>query len=294
MPELPDISIYLEALQRHVGGQVLERVRVASPFVVRSFKPPLGSVHGKAVRGFSRLGKRIVWHFDSDLHMVIHLMIAGRLRLKKKGQAVPKKRGLAAFDFPDATIVFTEASSHKRASIHLVEGESELAQFDRGGIDVLGCTTEEFIAALRRENHTLKRSMTDQKFLSGIGNAYSDEILHHAQLSPLKQIKHLEDEELARLHASSKELLTAWTDRLRDELGDGFPDKVTAFHDQMAVHGKYGQPCPVCGAKVQRIRYASNECNYCAKCQVGGRLLADRSLSRLLKDDWPKKLEDVE
>ncbi len=294
MPELPDISIYLEALERYVGGQVLERVRVASPFVVRSFKPPLSAVHGRAIRGFGRLGKRLVVHFDEDLHLVIHLMIAGRLRWKKRGQAVPRKGGLAAFDFPNGSILFTEASTHKRASIHLVQGAEALAAHDRGGIDVLACTPAEFIAAMRRENHTLKRSLTDQRILSGIGNAYSDEILHAAQLSPMKQVRHLTDEELERIHAACRLKLAEWTDRLRTELGEGFPDKVTAFHDQMAVHGKYGEPCPVCGAKVQRIRYASNECNYCARCQVGGRLLADRSLSRLLKNDWPKTLEDME
>jgi formamidopyrimidine-DNA glycosylase len=295
MPELPDITLYIERLTQKLVGQPLEAVRVASPFLLRTAVPPLRSTVGRTVQGFERIGKRIVFDLGDELFLVLHLMIAGRLRLRPRGTPNHKKLGLMAFDFPHASLMLTEASSRKRAALHVVSGRAALAAMDPGGIDVFASTLEEFSAGLTRENHTLKRSLTDPRILSGIGNAYSDEILHHAQLSPVRLSQKLTAAELARLHASCKHVLTLWIERLRAALGpDDFPEQVTAFHDSMAVHGRYGQACPVCGAKVQRIAYADNETNYCARCQNGGKLLADRSLSRLLHDDWPRTLEELE
>ena len=295
MPELPDITLYIERLEPRVIGQPLERVRLLSPFLVRTAVPPLTAVYGRSVRGFSRIGKRIVFHMGDELYLVLHLMIAGRLRWRDAGAAVPAKVGLCAFDFPNGSLVLTEASSKKRAALHVASGAATLQAIDPGGIDVMCCSAAEFSAALQRENHTLKRALTDPRILSGIGNAYSDEILHHARLSPVRQTNKLGSDELARLHASCQRVLRTWIERQREELGpDAFPERVTAFRPGMAVHGRYGKPCPDCGAKVQRIAYASNETNYCANCQTEGRLLADRSLSRLLKDDWPKTLTELE
>jgi formamidopyrimidine-DNA glycosylase len=295
MPELPDICVYLEALERHVAGQRLERMQIPSPFVLRSYDPPIDTLTGRVVRGVRRIGKRIVLEFDDDLFLVMHLMIAGRLRWRSPGQklGIGAKLLLASFQFPSGTLYFTEASSKKRASLMLVRGEAALRALDPGGIEPLEATREEFKAALARENHTLKRSLTDPRLFSGIGNAYSDEILHAAKLSPLKLTRSLSDEESGRLYDATRMTLEKWTAMLRAEAGDGFPEKVTAFHDEMAVHGRFKMPCPVCGSPVQRIVYAENECNYCATCQTGGRLLADRSLSRLLKDDWPKSIDDL-
>lgn len=295
MPEYPDITVYIERLSQRFRGVNLEGIRLASPFLVRTAVPPLSSLFGRPVRDFSRIGKRIVFHFDDELCLVLHLMIAGRLRLREKGAAISKKVGLAAFDFPESTVLLTEASSKKRASLHVVQGKAALEAVNPGGIEVLGSSLEEFTRALTRENHTIKRTLTDPRVLSGIGNAYSDEILHDAQMSPARLTQKMTPEEFARLHASVQRVLTLWADKLRAELGDdGFPEQVTAFREGMAVHGRYGQPCPTCGAKVQRIAYADNETNYCANCQTGGKLLADRSLSRLLRDDWPKTLAELE
>lgn len=296
MPELPDITIYVESLERHLSGKVLQDFRLINPFVLRSVEPDYSSLIGKNIYGFRNIGKRIIFEFENEtpLFLVLHLMVSGRLRWKKKGASVARKRGLAAFDFDDGTLVLTEASTKKRASIFVVSGEEELENHDRGGIDIYQATPEEFKSALTRNNHTIKRALTDPRILSGIGNAYSDEILHRAKMSPYKQTKTFEDADFELLHAASKEVLTEWTTRFREEIGDGFPDKVTAFREEMAVHGKYRQPCPVCDHKVQRIRYASNEANYCAHCQTGGKLFADRSLSKLLKKDWPKTLEELE
>jgi len=295
LPELPDIVVYIEALQQRLVGQRLERLQLHSPFVLRSVDPPIESIVGLTVRGVRRSGKRIVLEFDQDLFLVLHLMIAGRLRWREPGQkpGVGGKLLLASFVMPNGTLLFTEASSKKRASLQVVRGATALAALDRGGVEPLEATLEAFREALVRESHTLKRALTDPRLFSGIGNAYSDEILHAAQLSPLKLTRSLTDEEVARLRAAVRETLERWTERLRSELAGQFPEKVTAFHDQMAVHGRYRQPCPVCGAPVQRIVYAANECNYCARCQTGGRLLADRSLSRLLRDDWPKSIDDI-
>ncbi|HWO25132.1 MAG TPA: DNA-formamidopyrimidine glycosylase family protein [Kofleriaceae bacterium] len=294
MPELPDVTIYVERLAALTVGRPLEGVRVASPFVLRTVSPSPRELAGAAVLGIERLGKRIVLALEGERFIVIHLMIAGRLRWKERLAKVPGKVGLAAFDFPDGTLIFTEASPKKRASIHIVAGRAALAEFDRGGLDVLGATAAGFAERLRAERHTVKRALTDPTLFDGIGNAYSDEILHAARLSPFRMTPSLSDEEIARLHRACIETLTAWTRRLRDEVGDGFPDKVTAFHPEMAVHGKYGAPCPVCGTKVQRVVYADNEANYCPTCQTEGRLLADRALSRLLKEDWPRSLEELE
>jgi len=294
LPELPDVVVYLEALTTHVVGQRLERLNLLSPFVLRSVDPPIDRVNGQVVRGVRRVGKRIVLEFDDDLFLVIHLMIAGRLRWRAPDQklGIGAKLILASFEFPTGKLFFTEASSKKRASIQLVRGEAALRAHDPGGVEPLEATLEEFHAALTRENHTLKRALTDPHLFSGIGNAYSDEILHAAKLSPLKLTQSLTDAEFMRLYDATRATLTAWVDRLRRDVKGGFPEKVTAFHDEMAVHGRFKQPCPICGSPVQRIVYAENECNYCAKCQTGGRLLADRSLSRLLRDDWPKRLEE--
>jgi formamidopyrimidine-DNA glycosylase len=293
MPEFPDVTIYVESLQSRIVGHVLQKIRFASPFVLRSVDPPIQEAEGRNVVALRRIGKQIVWQLENELFLVFHLMIAGRFHWKKVGAKAPGKIGLAAFDFPEATLVFTEASSKKRASLHLVKGESALTQFDKGGIEVFEASFEEFDRTLRSENHTLKRALTDPHLFSAIGNAYSDEILHRAQLSPLLLTQKLNDAQSKALFRSTRETLTEWTDRLRIQTGSDFPEKVTAFHQEMAVHGKFGEPCPVCSTKVQRIVYAENECNYCPKCQTGGRLLADRSLSRLLKDDWPKTIDEL-
>jgi formamidopyrimidine-DNA glycosylase len=295
LPELPDVVVYVEALERHVVGQRLNRINLLSPFVLRSVDPPIGAITGQTVAGVRRIGKRIVLAFPDDIFLVVHLMIAGRLRWRARGEkpGIGTKLLLATLEFPEGTLFFTEASSTKRASLQLVRGETALRALDPGGIEPLEATRDEFHAALTRESHTLKRALTDPHLFSGIGNAYSDEILHAAKLSPLKLSRSLSDEELLRLYEATQATLRAWVDRLRAEVDGGFPEKVTAFHDEMAVHGRYRQPCPVCGSPVQRIVYAENECNYCATCQTGGRLLADRSLSRLLKSDWPKSIDDL-
>ncbi len=294
MPELPDVLLYIESLKPRILGQPLEKVRLGSPFVVRSVTPPISAINGRTVCALSRLGKQIIWEFDGDLFLVIHLMIAGRFQWKPTHAKIPGKLGLAAFDFPTGTLLLTEAGSKKRASLHLVQGRSALAAFDRGALEVLDSSFEAFQRALTRENHTLKRALTDPRLFSGIGNAYSDEILHRARLSPMKLTSKLSAEETVRLHEAVKSTLSEWIDRLQEETGSDFPSKVTAFRPQMAVHGRYGEPCPDCGSPVQRIVYAENECNYCATCQTEGRLLADRALSRLLKQDWPRSLEDWE
>jgi formamidopyrimidine-DNA glycosylase len=294
MPELPDIIVYAEALARHVVGQRLDRVHLISPFVLRTFDPPLDAIVGLTVCGVSRVGKRLVIAFDRDLFLVVHLMIAGRLRWREPGKkpGIGPKMILGSFEFPTGTLLFTEASSKKRASLRLVRGRAAVSALDPGGIEPLEVTREQFHEALTRESHTLKRALTDPHLFSGIGNAYSDEILHAARLSPLKLTRSLSDDEVVRLHDATRATLTTWIERLRDATGGGFPEKVTAFHDRMAVHGRFKQPCPVCGSPVQHIVYADNECNYCATCQTGGRLLADRALSRLLKSDWPRRLDE--
>ena len=294
MPELPDVVLYIHALKPRVVGATLEKVRLASPFLLRSVDPPLDRAENRKILGLRRLGKRIVFELEGDLFLVFHLMIAGRFRWRPLGARIPGKLGLAAFDLSSGTLVLTEAASMKRASLHLVRGAAKLREHDPGGIEVLECSLEDFRRVLARENHTLKRSLTDPRLFSGIGNAYSDEILHRAHLSPMKQTRHLDDSEIETLYVAVREVLQDWCRRLREETGDGFPEKVTAFRPGMAVHGRYREPCPDCGARVQRIRYAANECNYCARCQTGGRLLADRSLSRLLKGDWPRTLEELE
>ncbi len=293
MPEYPDIVVYIEALEARVAGQRLERVRIAKPFLLRSFDPPISAAEGKVVLRLRRMGKRIVLELDDDLFLVIHLMIAGRLRWLDSGAKVPGKIGLAAFDFPNGSLIFTEAGSKRRASLWLTRGEASLVQFERGGLEVFESTPAEFSERLTRENHTLKRSLTDPRLFSGIGNAYSDEILHRARLSPVKHTRRLSEAETDRLYAATREVLTEWTERLREESSGDFPKKVTAFRDEMAVHGKFGKPCPVCATPVQRIRYADNETNYCPRCQTEGKLLADRALSRLLKQDWPKSIDDL-
>ena len=293
MPELPDITAYIEALESRIVGQPLERVRIPKPFLLRSVDPPISAANGKRVIGIRRMGKRIVLELEDDLFLVIHLMIAGRLRWVPAGAKVPGKLGLAAFDFPNGTLMLTEAGSKRRASLWLVRGEKSLEQFDRGGLEVLDADIEQFTERLTRENHTLKRSLTDPRLFSGIGNAYSDEILHRAKLSPVKHTNRLTSEEIKRLFDATRAILVEWTDRLRRESGNDFPAKVTAFREEMAVHGKYRKPCPVCGTPVQRIRYADNETNYCPRCQTDGKLLADRALSRLLKQDWPKSIDEL-
>jgi formamidopyrimidine-DNA glycosylase len=294
MPELPDVTVYVERLGALTIGKPLEAIRIASPFVLRTVSPSPGELRGARIASVERLGKRIIVGVDGDRFVVIHLMIAGRLRWKPRGERLPAKVGLAAFDFPDGTLVFTEASPKKRASLHIVAGRAALAEFDRGGLDVFGATAAAFAERLRSERHTIKRALTDPTLFDGIGNAYSDEILHAAKLSPFRMTSSITDAEIAALHEACVATLNLWTQRFRDEVGAGFPDKVTAFRPEMAVHGKYGQPCPVCGTKVQRIVYADNEANYCPTCQTEGRLLADRSLSRLLKEDWPRSLEELE
>jgi len=294
MPELPDITIYIEALESRLLNQPLEKIRLASPFLLRTFEPPIGSAEGKKIVGFQRIGKRIVIELEDELFLVFHLMITGRFHWKKRGIAVPRKYGHAAFDFSMATLLLTEMGTKKRASLHLVRGREHLQEHDPGGLEIFAADLASFRAALTLENHTLKRTLTDPHLFSGIGNAYSDEILHRAKLSPVKQTKQLSDDEVDRLFHATRAFMAEWIERLRRDTGKNFPERVTAFRDDMAVHGKYRKPCPVCGAPVQRIVYAENETNYCAKCQTGGKLLADRSLSRLLKDDWPRTLEEME
>ena len=294
MPELPDVTVYVEALERIVRGRLLERVRIRSPFVLRSYDPPITEAAGRTVRGVRRLGKRIVFALDDDLFLVVHLMIAGRFHWKPAGAKLAGKINLASFDFAIGSLFLTEASPKKRASIHLVRGEAAVADLGRGGIEPLEADERLFDVTLRSESHTLKRALTDPRIFSGIGNAYSDEILHAAKLSPMKLTTKLTPEESARLHSATRRTLVGWTNRIREETGAGFPEKVTAFRKGMAVHGRYGRPCPDCGSPVQRIAYAENEANYCAACQTGGRLLADRALSRLMHSDWPKTLEELE
>jgi len=294
VPELPDISSYLVALTRQALGKQIESLLVRSPFLVRTVSPELESLVGEYVRDLSRIGKRIVWHFTGERFLVFHLMIAGRFHLKKTGVKPTGKNDLAAFGFADSTLMLTEVSQKKRASLHLVVGKEALKQFDRGGIDPLECSASEFAAALRRENHTLKRSLADPRLLSGIGNAYSDEILFAAKLSPVLLTGRMTDEQLDRLFAATRGVLSEWIERLNREAAERFPEKVTAFRKEMAVHGRFGKPCIVCGTAIQRIVHAENESNYCPRCQTGGKLLADRSLSRLLKDDWPRTIEEWE
>jgi formamidopyrimidine-DNA glycosylase len=294
MPEYPDLTNYLRALALRVVGQPLEALRVRGPALVRTADPLLGEAVGKRVLGLRRLGKRLVFALEGDLFLVLHLMVAGRLQWRPPRAPVPGRIGLAAFDFPSGTLVLTEASPKKRAQLHLVRGEVGLEALDRGGIEPLEATAEEFAAVVRRENHTLKRTLTDPRLFAAIGNAYSDEILHRARLSPVALSQKLDQAQLERLRGATHQVLGEWTERLAAEAGDGFPEKVTAFRDGMAVHGRYRKPCPVCGAPVQRIVHAENETNYCPVCQTGGRLLADRSLSRLLKKDWPRTLEEME
>jgi formamidopyrimidine-DNA glycosylase len=293
VPELPDIEVYREAIADRVVGHRLNGVRLASPFLLRSVVPPIAAAAGRDVVAVERLGKRIVCALDGDVFLVLHLMIAGRLHWKPPRAPIPKRLGLAGFDFEAGTLVLTEAGTKKRASLHVAAGRAALAAFDRGGLDALTSTAAAFAAALRAENHTLKRALTDPRLFDGIGNAYSDEILHHARLSPLQVTRNLSDDECARLRDAARSTLTAWTDRLRAEARGAFPEKVTAFRAGMAVHGRFGQPCPACGSPVQRIVYAANEANYCARCQTGGRLLADRALSRLLREDWPRSLDEL-
>ncbi|HTP45686.1 MAG TPA: DNA-formamidopyrimidine glycosylase family protein [Casimicrobiaceae bacterium] len=293
MPELPDIVVYVEALARRVVGQPLSRVRLASPFLLRTAVPPIAEVEGSKVLGVGRLGKRIVLSFEGDLFLVLHLMIAGRLRWLEHGAAAPKRITLALFEFPVGTLAFTEAGSRRRASLHLVQGSAALAAFDMGGIDVLAVDAEAFRERLMLENHTLKRALTDPRLFGGIGNAYSDEILHRARLSPIAMTRKLPPADVARLYDAARRVLSDWTQRLRADAGGHFPDKVTAFRPEMAVHGRFGEPCPVCGAPVQRIVYAENETNYCARCQTGGTILADRALSRLLKANWPRSIDEI-
>jgi len=294
LPELPDIELYLHALRSRIVGHTLEKLRLASPFLVRSFDPPIDQVNGRKVVALRRLGKRLVWQLDGDLFLIIHLMIAGRFKWADRGAKVPGKVGLAAFDFDNGTLIFTEAGSQRRASLYLVRGEADVESHDPGGLEVLTSSAEEFGRALTSENHTLKRALTDPHLLSGIGNAYSDEILHAAKMSPMLLTSKLTPEQIKSLHAHTIGVLTKWRDDLIAETGDKFPEKVTAFREGMAAHGRYGKPCPVCGSPIQRIQYATNEANYCPTCQTGGKLLADRGLSRLLKEDWPKSLEELE
>jgi formamidopyrimidine-DNA glycosylase len=294
VPELPDITIYLEALERRILNEPLQRIRLASPFLVRTVVPPIHEAQGKRVRALSRMGKRIIFGLDQELSMVLHLMVAGRLHWREPGSELKRRLDLAAFDFPNGSLVLTEAGTKKRASLHFVQGEEALHKLDPGGLEVLESSLEDFTKALTSENHTLKRALTDPTLFSGIGNAYSDEILHRARFSPVALTQRLTGEEIQRLHHAVKEILTHWIVLLRKETGDSFPEKVTAFRPEMAMHGKFGQPCPVCGTRVQRIRYAENETNYCPHCQTGGKLLADRALSQLLRQDWPKTLEEME
>ena len=294
MPELPDIVVYLEALAPRVGGRVLQRIRIAGPSLLRTVEPPIHEAEGKQVVGLRRLGKRIVVALEGELFLVVHLMIAGRFRWRPAGAPLPRRGGLAAFNFEAGTLLLTEAGSRRRASLHLVRGEDALAALDPGGLEVLDADEAAFRSRLVQANHTLKRALTDPQLFSGIGNAYSDEILHRARLSPVRLTQKLSDAEIRTLHSAVRETLLEWTERLRRQTGDAFPEKVTAFREGMAVHGRHREPCPTCGAPVQRIVYAEHETNYCAPCQTGGKLLADRALSRLLKRDWPRSLEELE
>lgn len=294
MPELPDILAYMNALEPRVLGQTLQRVRVASPFLLRTVDPPLSAAEGQPVRELRRIGKRIAMGFDNQIWLVLHLMIAGRLHWRAPGAKLGGRQNLAAFDFADGSLVLTEAGSTRRASLQVLQGQEALDEIDPGGIEVFESDFEQFRLALTNENRTLKRALTDPRIISGIGNAYSDEILHAARLSPITQTGKLTEEEWERLYKATRETLTLWIERFNTEAQKSFPEKVTAFRPEMAVHGRYGQPCPICGEKVQRIRYADNETNYCAQCQTGGKLLADRSLSRVMKSDWPKTLAELE
>ena len=294
MPELPEVTIYVEALARKILDQPLQHMRLRSPSLLKSYDPQPAAAESRRVLGLRTIGKRIVWEMEGDLYLVFHLMITGRFRWKARGAAIPRRGGHAAFDFPAGTIMLTEAGTKKRASLHIVRGADALSQFDRGGVDPLAADLDEFARALTRENRTLKRALTDPRLISGVGNAHSDEILHRAQLSPVKRTRQLEAGEIRRLHDATRSWLIEHTERLRAEVGEGFPDKVTAFHPAMKVHGRHGEPCPRCGSPIQRIVYADNETNYCAVCQAGGKLLRDRALSRLLKEDWPRTLEDLE
>jgi formamidopyrimidine-DNA glycosylase len=294
MPELPDVTVYVERLEYRLARQTLGRVRLLNPFVLRSVDPPIARAEGKEVKSVRRMGKRIVIALDDDLFLVLHLMIAGRLRWLGAGAKPPGRISLAALDFANGTLVFTEAGTKRRASLHLVAGEAALAAMDPGGLEVLEASVEQFAARLKRENQTLKRALTDPRLFSGIGNAYSDEILHRAKLSPFAHTVSLSDEDVRRLYVAARATLAEWTERLRKEAGAGFPEKVTAFREGMAVHGRYRKPCPECGSPVQRIVYAENETNYCARCQTGGRVLADRALSRLLKASWPRSIDELE
>lgn len=293
MPELPDITIYVESLQRRIVGQPLQEIRLRTPFLLRTVEPPLDALIGKRVTGVERLGKRIVVALEGELFLVVHLMIAGRLHWKAIGAKAGGRGALAELVFPNGMLTLTEAGTKRRASLFVIAGRAALAEHDRGGLEVLTASREAFAERLRLENHTVKRSLTDPRLFSGIGNSYSDEILHRARLSPVKLTSRLDDEEIGRLFDATRDTLIEWTERLRAESGDAFPEKVTAFREGMAVHGRYGQPCPVCGTPVQRIRYADNETNYCARCQTDGRLLADRGLSRLLKQDWPRSIDEL-
>ena len=293
MPELPDVVVYVESLERRILGQALQRIRLVSPFVLRTAVPPIDEAEGRRVQGVRRLGKRIVVALEGDLFLVLHLMIAGRLRWIEPGAKAPLRMSLALFEFRQGTLAFTEAGTKRRASLHLVRGGDALAAFDMGGLEVAEAEPAAFRERLMRENHTLKRALTDPRLFSGIGNAYSDEILHRARLSPVALTSKLREAEVARLQTAARDVLAEWTARLRAETGEHFPEKVTAFRPQMAVHGRYGAPCPVCGAPVQRIVYAENETNYCARCQTGGNLLADRALSRLLKASWPRSIDEL-
>jgi len=294
MPELPEITAYLEGMERTILGQRLDKVRLTSPSLLRTWDPPITAAEGLRVTGLRRLGKRIVWAMDDELFLVFHLMITGRFRWSKHGARVPRKRAHGAFDFPVGTMLLTEQATHKRASLRVVRGEDALEELDPGGLEVGNASLDEFRDALGRENRTLKRALTDPTVLSGIGNAHSDEILLSARLSPLQLTRNLDDEEAARLYEATRRSLDEWTQRLRSEFGDRFPDRITAFHPDMAAHGKYGDPCPVCGSPIQRVRYADRETNYCPTCQTGGKILADRGLSRLLGEDWPRTLEELE
>ncbi|HVT39325.1 MAG TPA: DNA-formamidopyrimidine glycosylase family protein [Gemmatimonadaceae bacterium] len=294
MPELPDITVYMDALERRTLGRTLTRIQLMSPFVLRSVDPPLASTHGKRVRAIRRIGKRIVLGLEDDDYLVFHLMVAGRFKWHEKSPKPNRRLVLAAFEFDSGTLVLTEAGTKRRASLYLVRGEASLAQFDRGGLEVFDATLKAFATRLRSENHTLKRALADPRLFSGIGNAYSDEILHRARLSPLTLTSRLLDDQVAALFGATRSTLSDWIGRLREHTGEGFPEKVTAFRDGMAVHGRFRLPCPVCGSPVQRIRYADNETNYCARCQTGGKLLADRALSRLLKQDWPRSLDELD